>query len=250
MHTTVEFIDAAKARLQPPTDYQLARHLGISPNRVSNWRTGRNTFDEEIAVKIAELIERDPGYVLTCIAAERSTRVAVKRAWQSAAKKIGAAVVTILAAVVAVQFAAGWEAGELLLINALALPALNTSYTLCALALIVAATLVYRMRSRAGAALLLLLPLAGCATLAPTSQDTHRIEWVQLEHPQLAEACAQYVGEGTKMRRVVDPAIEGCFKRGPDRCTVYTLPARGPEDETVHRTLGHEVRHCFEGLFH
>ena len=98
-HTTVEFLDGLKDRLKIKSDYQLAKELGVSHTRISNWRRGRNTFDERIAVQVAHLLTLDPAYVLACMAAERSKRADVKTAWKKAAQRIGMGTAAVVAAV-------------------------------------------------------------------------------------------------------------------------------------------------------
>lgn len=85
MKTTVEFIDAVKARHGLTSDYQLAKHLKIRPNRISNYRLGKSLFDEEACLMIAADLGLDPGYVFACIAAERANKPEVKAAWKHTA---------------------------------------------------------------------------------------------------------------------------------------------------------------------
>lgn len=73
------------------------------------------------------------------------------------------------------------------------------------------------------------LALCGCAT------DGMTIRWQQHGFKELQEVCA------SGLKRVV-----GCYQRAGSVCVVHTY--RG--DKELHDTLGHEVRHCFEGAFH
>lgn len=98
-HTTIEFLDGLKDRLKIKSDYKLAKELGVSHTRISNWRRGRNTFDERIAVQVAHLLTLDPAYVLACMAAERSKRADVKTAWKKAAQRIGMGMAAVVVAV-------------------------------------------------------------------------------------------------------------------------------------------------------
>jgi hypothetical protein len=84
--TTVELLDAVKAALELPSDYALAHRLGVSRQRVSMWRTSREGLGDDIALKVAELLELDPGYVLACLAAERTQRPAVRQVWEKVAE--------------------------------------------------------------------------------------------------------------------------------------------------------------------
>lgn len=92
MKTTVELLDQARAVCGGISDYELAKRLQLTRSAVSKLRTGKAFLGEETAVKIAELVGLDAGYVLSCIAAERAKRTAVKKAWSRAAAKLAGAV--------------------------------------------------------------------------------------------------------------------------------------------------------------
>lgn len=100
--TTRQFLDELRAQPALKSDYQIAKRVGVTPQRVSNWRTGRSTFDDKAALKVAALLDTDAGYILACMAAERTTRPDVRRAWASVAKKLsGAAALIVVAALLA-----------------------------------------------------------------------------------------------------------------------------------------------------
>jgi transcriptional regulator with XRE-family HTH domain len=87
---TIEFLDRLRARRGLTSDYQVAKALGVSHTRVSNWRTGRNTFDDGVALLIAAELAMLPGYVLACMKAERAKRPHVREAWLDVAKQLEA----------------------------------------------------------------------------------------------------------------------------------------------------------------
>ncbi len=57
MTFTVELLEMVKARYSLTSDYQLAKKLGVTSARVSNWRCGKNSMDWDIAFQIADLLE-------------------------------------------------------------------------------------------------------------------------------------------------------------------------------------------------
>lgn len=59
MTYTIELLNMVKARYKLGSDYQLAKKLGVSTARVSNWMKCKNTMEWEIAFKIADLLEID-----------------------------------------------------------------------------------------------------------------------------------------------------------------------------------------------
>lgn len=77
------------------------------------------------------------------------------------------------------------------------------------------------------------LLLNACAT--PSEHQPVQIAWVKLD--DVTTQCGKFTN--------------GCFVvRQGGVCHVYTRKPRGIWDDEVHRTLGHEARHCFEGYFH
>jgi len=102
----------------------------------------------------------------------------------------------------------------------------------------------------------LCVALGGCATVpdraaetagAPGPQrasggETVRIRWHIGTLAEINQICN--AGMPAKFRKTV----WGCYRRAFDQCVVYT--ANEKEDPQLHDTLGHEVRHCFQGNFH
>lgn len=86
--TTVEFLDAIKEKHQLPSDYALAKKLGTSRQVISRYRNLKEGFGEEMALKVAALLEMPSGYILSCIAEERTKCPQVKAAWQKVAEAL------------------------------------------------------------------------------------------------------------------------------------------------------------------
>lgn len=96
---TVNFLDAIKTRYRLPSDYALAHFLGVSKAVISSYRVRKSRLDDAIALKVAKLLELDPGYVAACIHAERARRDDVREMWQKTAnalKRSGGAVLVCL----------------------------------------------------------------------------------------------------------------------------------------------------------
>lgn len=97
MKTTVEFLDAVKARQGISSSYALAKSLGFAESRISHYYAGRRFLSDETALVIAELLDMAPGYVLACIAAERAETDVTRKAWSKAAKALAGTAVAIIA---------------------------------------------------------------------------------------------------------------------------------------------------------
>jgi transcriptional regulator with XRE-family HTH domain len=87
MKTTVEFLDAVSAKLGGASDYAIAKELGVTRSAVSRYRNGHGGFDDETAVKVARVLDIDPGAVLTAAHAERSKSPEIRRMWASLADR-------------------------------------------------------------------------------------------------------------------------------------------------------------------
>jgi transcriptional regulator with XRE-family HTH domain len=102
METTKDLLDAVKARYKLPSDYALAAFLGLTRAHVSKYRCDRESLSDEKAMKVAELLGIDAGYVLALMAAERANRThneAALSAWSKVAERLktcGAAAALLL----------------------------------------------------------------------------------------------------------------------------------------------------------
>jgi len=70
MYTTLELLEAYKARFALVSDYAAAKKLGVSKQCVSKWRGG-HTMSEEQALTIAEETGLNPTLAVLGVIAER-----------------------------------------------------------------------------------------------------------------------------------------------------------------------------------
>lgn len=83
MRNVPKLLDRARELCSPPTDYQLAKRLDVSPQRLSNWRRQDSGPDNEAAWKLAKML----GLPITDVIAyieEDKARDPKKRAWWEA----------------------------------------------------------------------------------------------------------------------------------------------------------------------
>ncbi|OOF25734.1 helix-turn-helix domain-containing protein [Salinivibrio sp. IB872] len=59
MNVILELMDKAKARQKLPSDYALAKKLGVPRSNVSTWRTGRNLPEWPIIFDLVDLAGED-----------------------------------------------------------------------------------------------------------------------------------------------------------------------------------------------
>jgi transcriptional regulator with XRE-family HTH domain len=131
------FLDRAKQRARLPSDYALAKRLGVLPSRISNWRRGENVPDERAITKLCELAGEDPDFTIAAIQALRASNDDARRAWTQIANRLRhpttAKIAVALAIIFVAQFFGGQDAAALVLpvsINSMS----YTSYLLVCLA--------------------------------------------------------------------------------------------------------------------
>lgn len=102
MLTVQGLIDAAKAAQGIPSNYRLARVLGVTELTVANWKHGRKAPDDGAALRLAAMAGLDPAQVLAAVHAARATDPTIAAAWASMAARLqqaGAAVLTVILSV-------------------------------------------------------------------------------------------------------------------------------------------------------
>ncbi len=86
-------------------------------------------------------------------------------------------------------------------------------------------------------AVLSLVAFSGCA-----SDGAVRVFWEKVDDAKLQRVCN---APGDLVR------VNGCAKVAGDMCIIYTRAEGGYSGQfDYHQTLGHELRHCFEGAWH
>lgn len=89
MNTTVEFLDAVKAKTGLPSDYAIAPVLGVTRSAVSKYRNGKDFLGEETALRVAHILDLEPAAVLAAIQAEKAKTDEGKAAWKLIYEKLG-----------------------------------------------------------------------------------------------------------------------------------------------------------------
>lgn len=108
---TVDFLDALKRVHALPSDYAAAQILGITRAQVSKYRNGRDFMGDEVALKVAELLALEPGYVAACAHAERAASEGARSMWESVAKRLQGAGVAGAVALSLFGFSGGPDGG-------------------------------------------------------------------------------------------------------------------------------------------
>lgn len=99
METTSDFLERLRTRLDAGSgcsDYKLAKVLQVSTGGMTNYLKHGRSMDDDVAVRLAELLELNPGYVVACCHAERSKSVKVSKVWQNIAAQYAACLLIAL----------------------------------------------------------------------------------------------------------------------------------------------------------
>lgn len=103
MNDTLALLERARARCNPPTWYRLAKELGVSTARMSNWTRGVHHPDIAAAWKIADFLGEDRTDVLAVIMAETHRGAPQADFWERLTPRV------LPAALVALTLAAGGQ---------------------------------------------------------------------------------------------------------------------------------------------
>lgn len=90
MKTCIDYLDAVKAKKHFSSDYQLAKFLGETQSRLSNYRHRNTAFDDEMAFKVAQVLGIDPVEIIIAANLQRAKRPEQKEFWQRMSKQLGA----------------------------------------------------------------------------------------------------------------------------------------------------------------
>lgn len=91
METTADFLDALRVKLNLPSDGRLAVYFGMQRQHLSKYRTLGHTFDDAMSLRVADILELDPAYVLACMHHQRAKQAEVKQVWERLAKRLAVA---------------------------------------------------------------------------------------------------------------------------------------------------------------
>lgn len=97
--TTTGFLDALMITHNVKTDYGLHKLLKVSRQTIYRYRANAGTFDDEIAIRVGELLKIDPPeLMLVYTAAQRARLKAAREWWQKIAKQIAATAAVLVVA--------------------------------------------------------------------------------------------------------------------------------------------------------
>lgn len=81
--TTLELLDACKARLGIESDYALAKHLRVTQQAVSSYRSSNSTINDDVCLTVAQILCLPPLEVIALANAERARTPEARAKWES-----------------------------------------------------------------------------------------------------------------------------------------------------------------------
>lgn len=100
-----DYLDAAKARLNIASDYELAKRLLERPNNMTGYRTGDRNIPLNVAFKLAVILELDPAQVVADLESQREKNPDKRAFWDSFMSR-AKSVAVLICVTLAFQFSA------------------------------------------------------------------------------------------------------------------------------------------------
>lgn len=72
MFKTIDLLNRVKAAYSLPSDYALAKKIGISKQAVSRYMKNGAVMDDKVAFTVSELLNLNPAQVVACMHVERA----------------------------------------------------------------------------------------------------------------------------------------------------------------------------------
>lgn len=101
---TTEYLDAVRIKLDLPSDYAIAKVLGVSRESVSAFRNGKSAMGIETCMKVGEILQLDGHAVYAHGQIERAKKPEIAEFWRSVSEKFSASFKTLLSG--------GWSGEE------------------------------------------------------------------------------------------------------------------------------------------
>jgi transcriptional regulator with XRE-family HTH domain len=93
---TVDYLDAVKTRHRLPSDYALAKRLGVAPANISSYRSGRRIIDDDMALAIALELAINPLQVIATANAERAKTPEQRARWSGVMEKFSVSFLNLI----------------------------------------------------------------------------------------------------------------------------------------------------------
>lgn len=96
MKTTIEYLEQVKAARALPSDYALAKLLGLTHTSIIAYRNGRSAIGIETAMKMGEILSIDGHAIYADGQIERAKNAEISEFWKSISEKFSESFKTLL----------------------------------------------------------------------------------------------------------------------------------------------------------
>ena len=103
MKPTRLYLDEAIDRGLAKNDSDIAKKIGATRTAVCDWRAGNTAPSDDHAVRLAELLGKDPGELLAECGAARAKTPETRRAWERIAARMAASGITACVLIMAIE---------------------------------------------------------------------------------------------------------------------------------------------------
>jgi len=86
LETSLELLERVRAHLGNVSYYRVAKVLEVSETTVLAWKSEKGGIGRDTALRVAELLDEPPEYILACIEHEREPSAGVRRLWKRIAE--------------------------------------------------------------------------------------------------------------------------------------------------------------------
>ncbi len=93
---TTEYLDEVKRELTLPSDYALAKKLGVVTSSIIAYRNGRSAMGIEICLKVGEILRIDGHTIYADGQLERAKTPDVRQFWHAVSEKFSASFKALL----------------------------------------------------------------------------------------------------------------------------------------------------------
>lgn len=90
MKTTVQWLDLAKAKFSL-SDYALAPRVGVGRGQISKYRNGIDFLSDDVAFRLAALLEIDPAQIIASAHAEKARSSEARAFWFQLSERLSGA---------------------------------------------------------------------------------------------------------------------------------------------------------------
>lgn len=89
-------LERARLLCDPPTHYRLAKELGVSVQRMSNWTRGKHRPDIDALIKLADFLGEDRTAIMAVVLAEQHQGSLRRQFWERLSPRVLPAAVAAL----------------------------------------------------------------------------------------------------------------------------------------------------------